>query len=52
MLAKKKKKNGVKKIFDELVVNYSNLGFLSIFKEFKYLLSSNLPWTSRRINYT
>ena len=34
------KKNEFKKISDELIFEYSNLGFLSIFKEFKGLLSS------------
>ena len=29
----------------------SKLGFLSVFKEFKSLLSSNISWISRRINY-
>ena len=37
----KKKKNG--KNFDDLMFEYSNLGFLSIFKEFKSFLSSNIP---------
>ena len=44
----KLKKNGFKKISDELMFEYSNLEFLSIFKEFKSLLSSDIPW---RINY-
>ena len=48
MLAKiKKNKNKKKikkgKIFDDLMFEYSNLGFLSIFKEFKSFLSSNIP---------
>ena len=38
MLAKIKK-NGSKKISDELMFEYSNLGFLYIFKEFKSLLA-------------
>ena len=42
MLAKVKK-NGFEKISDELIFEYSNLGFLFIFKEFKGLLSSNIP---------
>ena len=41
MLAKIKEK-GFKKISDELMFEYSNLRFLSIFKEFKSLLSSNI----------
>ena len=45
------KKNGFKKISDELMFKYSNLGFLSILKEFKSLLSSTISWTSKRINY-
>ena len=40
MLAKIKK-NEFKKISDEVMFEYSNLEFLSIFKEFKSLLSSN-----------
>ena len=39
----KLKKNGFKKISDELMFEYSNLEFLSIFKEFKSLLSSDIP---------
>ena len=42
MLAKIKK-NEFKKIFNDVIFEYSNLGFLSIFKEFKSLLSSNIP---------
>ena len=38
-----KQKNGFKKIADELMFEYSNLGLLSIFKKFKSLLSSNIP---------
>ena len=39
----KNTKNGFKKISDELMFKNSNLGFLTIFKEFKSLLSSNIP---------
>ena len=42
MLAKIRK-NRFKKIPNELMFEYSNFGFLSIFKEFKSLLSSNTP---------
>ena len=52
MLAKIKK-NELKKVeySNVWMFEYSNLGFLSIFKKFKSILSSNIPWTSRRINY-
>ena len=36
---KKKKKNGFKKISDELMFKYSELGLLSIFKKPKSLLT-------------
>ena len=36
-------KNGFQKISDELMFEYSNLGFLSILKEFKSLLSLDIP---------
>ena len=50
MLAKINK-NGFKKISDELMFEYLNLRFLSNFKEFKNLFSSNFPRICRRINY-
>lgn len=38
-------------IFDELIFQYSNLGFLPISKEFNSLLLSYIPWAGGRINY-
>ena len=40
---KNKTKNGFKKLSNKLMFEYSNLRFLSIFKEIKSLLSSNIP---------
>ena len=48
---KNKTKNGFKKFSNKLMFEYSNLRFLSIFKEIKSLLSSNIPWASGGINY-